>query len=188
MNKKITLKFWIVAGMVALAAISRFLPHPPNFTPVTGMALFGAAYFAKKYWAFIIPFVALWFSSLVLDNVVYAQYYDGFQWFSQPWVFVSLILITLLGAGFLKKVSIKNVVGTSLVASTVFFLVTNFGSWQMDIAGIYADDFAGLVACYAAGLPYFLNTIAGDLFYCGVLFGGYELIKQQVPQLQKNIV
>lgn len=185
MNKKLTLKFWVIAGMIVLAAISRFLPHPPNFTPITGMALFGAAHFAKKYWAIIIPFVALWLSSLVLDNVVYAQYYDGFQWFSQPWVFVSLVLIALLGTGLLRKISLKNVVGTSLIASALFFLVTNFGAWQMDITGIYANNFSGLMACYAAGLPFFFNTVAGDLFYCGVLFGGFEMVKQSAPQLQR---
>lgn len=184
MSKKLTLKFWVVASMVALAALSRFLPHPPNFTPITGMALFGAAYFAKKYWAFIIPFVALWLSSLVLDNIVLAHYYDGFQWFSQPWVFVGLVLITLLGTRLLKKVSFENVIGTSLLSSAIFFLVTNFGVWQMDAFGMYANDFSGLLACYLAGLPYFLNTVAGDLFYCGVLFGGYEFAKQQMPKLQ----
>jgi len=185
MNKKITLQFGIIAGMIGLAALSRFLPHPPNFTPITGMALFGAAYFMKKYWAFIIPFIALWGSSLVLDNVVYAQYYDGFQWFSQPWVFVSLIAITFLGTKTLQKISFGNLVGTSLVASTIFFLVTNFGSWQMDLMGIYADNFSGLLAAYSAGLPFFLNTLAGDLFYVGVLFGGYELVKQGLPQLNR---
>lgn len=186
MNKKIKLQFGIIAGMIALAAASRFLPHPPNFTPITGMALFGAAHFAKKYWAFIIPFAALWLSSLVLDNVFLAQYYTEFQWFSQPFVFASLALIVALGLFGLKKVTPANLIGTSLVASTVFFLVTNFGSWATDIMGLYPDNMNGLLACYTAGLPLFLNTLLGDLFYVGVLFGSYELVKNQLPQLTET--
>jgi len=185
MNKKITLQFGIIAGMIAMAAASRFLPHPPNFTPITGMALFGAAHFAKKYWAFIIPFVALWLSSLVIDNVFMAQYYTEFQWFSQPYVFAALAVIVAIGLFGLKKVSFTNVFTTSLVASTAFFLVTNFGSWAVNFGGLYANDLSGLIACYIAGLPLFLNTLLGDLFYVGVLFGGYELVKNQVPQLAK---
>ena len=87
MNRKLNLRFGIIVALIFLAALSRFLPHPPNFTPVGGMALFGAAYFARKYWAFIIPFLAIWLSNLVIDNIFLAQYYDGFQWFSQPFVF-----------------------------------------------------------------------------------------------------
>ena len=183
MNNKLTLKFGIIAGMIALAAASRFLPHPPNFTPITGMALFGAAHFTKKYWAFIIPFAALWLSSLVIDNIFMAQYYTEFQWFSQPYVFAALAMITAVGIVFLKKVSLKNLLGTSLLASTVFFLITNFGSWMMDFAGLYTDDISGLLTAFSAGLPFFLNTLIGDLFYVGVLFGGYELVKNRLSRL-----
>ncbi len=184
-NEKLTPGFAVVVLMILAAAATRFLPHPPNFTPITGMALFGAAYFAKKYWAIIIPFVALWFSSVILDNVIYAHYYDGFQWMSQPYVFLSMIAIVGLGFLSLKKITFGRLVGTSLVASTLFFLISNFGAWAMDISGIYPDTFAGLMACYAAGLPYFLNTIAGDLLYVGVLFGGFAWVANQRPDFAK---
>ena len=75
MNKRqpIILRTSIIIGMILFAAFSRLLPHPPNVTPISAMALFGAAYFGKKYWAILIPLAALWLSNLVLNNIVYAQ-------------------------------------------------------------------------------------------------------------------
>ena len=183
MNRKINLRFSLIALFIFLAAISRFLPHPPNFTPVGGMALFGAAYFAKKYWAFIIPFLAIWLSNLVIDNVFMAQYYEGFQWFSQPYVFISFALIAVMGLFLLKKINLKNLLVSSVLASSLFFLVTNLGSWFMDPMNLYADDFSGLVACMTAGIPFFWNTLIGDMFYVLVLFGSFEWIQSKFPQV-----
>ncbi len=180
-NQKINLPFIIISLFILLAAASRLLPHPPNFTPIGGMALFGAAYFSKKYWAFIIPFVALWLSDLFLNNVVYAnmfpEYYNGFVWFTQGgiWIYGAFTLITLLGMSSLKKIKTKNILLSSLAASILFFLITNFGVWAG--SGMYPKTLTGLGACMAAGVPYFWNTLAGDLFYVGLLFGSYALIQ-----------
>lgn len=183
MNRKLNLRFGLIVALIFLAVMSRFIIHIPNFTPIGGMALFGAAYFSKKYWAFIIPFIAIWLSNLVIDNVFMAQYYEGFQWFSQPYVFLSFAAITLLGFLTLKKISLKNLLGTSIIASGLFFLLTNFGAWMMDPMNMYPDNFAGLVACLSAGIPFFWNTLAGDLFFVLVLFGSFEWLQSRYPQL-----
>ena len=169
----------VIVVMILMAALSRLLPHPPNFTPIGGMALFGAAYFTKKHWAFLVPFLALWISDLVLNNIVYGAYYDGFSWMGMPLVYVAFLLIALMGQGLLKKVQAKNVVLASLIASALFFLVTNLGSWWMN--PMYPKSLLGIGEAYLAGLPFFFNTIAGDLFFSGVLFGGFELIQRQYP-------
>ncbi len=142
------------------------------------MALFGAAYLKKKHLAILIPFAALWISNLLLDNLVYGMYYDHFMWFSNPGVFLAFLFIVLLGFGMLKKVTAGKVFGASLAASILFFLVTNFFSWFS--FGMYSMDFAGLIACYTAAIPFFWNTLAGDLFFVLVLFGGYALVNGNV--------
>lgn len=192
MNKeKLNVKAGVIIAMIFGAACFRFIDIAPNFSPIAGMSLFGAAYFSRKYLALIIPFLALWFSNLILDNVFYAQYYDSFQWFSQPYVFLGFGAIVLLGFGLLKKISFGRVIGASLSASVVFFLISNFGAWLGD--PIYTKDLTGLLSAYAAGLPFifnsgaehyfFLNGVIGDLFYTGLLFGGYELVKIGFPKL-----
>ncbi len=181
MTIKLNKKTFFLAGIVVLAAMSRLLPHPPNFTPIGGMALFGAAYFSKKYWAFLVPLIALWISDLVLNNVLYAAYFDGFSWMGIPMVYAALILIVLMGKGLLKKIKTGNLLFASVLASAIFFLVTNLGSWWMD--PIYPKTAIGIIEAYVAGIPFFWNTLAGDLFYTTVLFGGFELIKKVYPTL-----
>ena len=188
MNKKATQLRWFVLGtLVLLAALSRLLPHPPNFTPIGGMALFGAAYFSRKYLAFLVPILAFWMSDLVLNNVVYAAYFESFSWFSQAlaWSCVAMILIVLVGRTLLKKVRPMALLGSSLLASVIFFLLSNFGVWASGT--MYPMTLEGLVACFAAGIPFFGNTIAGDLVYTTILFGGFELLKSQLPYLQRQV-
>ncbi len=185
MNKnERNVKWLLVGGMVFLAAMSRLLPHPPNFTPIGGMALFGAAYFSRKYLAFLVPFLAFWVSDLVLNNVVYAAYFEGFVWFSQPflWSAAAMLLIVGVGSVLLKKVNPKLLMGCSLLASVLFFLISNFGVWASGT--MYPMTTEGLMAAYVAGIPYFGYTIAGDLAYTAVLFGGFELLKRELPSLK----
>ena len=184
-NNKFNLRFGVIVLMIIAAAASRFMPHPPNFTPIGGMALFGAAYFAKKYWAYLIPFLALWFSDLIMNNIVYAEYQTGFTWITSfaLFNFLAFGLIVFLGSNVLKKINLPNVIGASVAGSLIFFLVTNFGTWYADPFNMYADDFGGLAAAITAGLPLFWNTLAGDLVYVGVLFGGFELVKNVYPRL-----
>lgn len=184
MNRdKLNLRFGLVALMILMAALSRLLPHPPNFTPIGGMALFGAAYFTKKYWAFLIPILSLWLSNLIIDNVVYAHFYDSFVWFNAytTWVYVAFILIALMGMATLKQVNPRRLLGVSVLASVLFFLVTNFGHWLAD--PMAPKNFGGLIAAYIAGIPFFWNTLIGDLFYVVVLFEGFELVSRRYPQL-----
>ncbi|MCB0571763.1 MAG: hypothetical protein KDC66_18470 [Phaeodactylibacter sp.] len=188
MSNKIQIRFGIITLMILAAALSRLLPHPYNFTPIGAIGLFGAAHFSKKQYSFIIPFAALWLSDLLLNNLVYARMYpqfyqEGFVWFSQLAVGVYLGFALIIGMGIvlLRKVQVPNLLAASILASTVFFLVTNFGSWMAD--PMYPKTATGLTAAYAAGLPFFWNTLLGDLFYTAVLFGAYEWAQRRIPAL-----
>lgn len=185
MNKSINIRFGIIALLVLVAALSRLLPHPYNFTPIGAMGLFGAAYFSKRYLAFLVPFAAMWVSDLILNNVVYAkmypEFYNGFQWWGHASVYLSFGVIVMLGFVLLRKARVVNVLIASLLASIVFFLITNFAVWMG--SPMYPQNAVGLIACYAAGLPFFGNTLLGDLFYSGVLFGAFELLKVRFPKL-----
>jgi hypothetical protein len=183
-KNKITLRFGVISAIILLAAMSRLIPHPANFAPIGGMALFGATYYSKRYWVFIIPIVSMWLADLVLNNVVYARYFDHFVWFYQGcyWTYVAFILIGLIGFVTLKKIKIQNLILASLLASIVFFLLSNFGVWAS--TNMYPKNVSGLIACYTAGLPFFKNTIMGDLVYTGVLFGAFEFAQRRIPVLQ----
>ena len=184
-KNKINLRFGILAVIVLTAAMSRLLPHPSNVTPVGAMALFGGAYFMKRWQSLIMPLVAMWLSDLVLNNVIYKAYNPNFTLFTEGGIFIysSIALMVILGWVLLKKVKPMHVVVASLLGSTLFFLITNFGAWYVDPFNIYAETIDGLGLSYLAGLPYFLNTLAGDVLWCTVLFGGFEWAQKRFPAL-----
>lgn len=170
--KKINPNFWVVTLMVFAAAFVRLLPHPPNFAPIAAMALFGGAYFNKKSFAFIIPLMAMFLTDAII----------GF--YSTAWLtYLSFALIVVLGILMLKKVSVKKLIFASITASVSFFAITNFGVWAL--GSLYPKTPAGLMESYIAAIPFFQNSLIGDLFFVGVMFGAYELIKYKVPALAK---
>ncbi|MGA1030396.1 MAG: DUF6580 family putative transport protein [Flavobacteriaceae bacterium] len=143
-----------VMGIIVLAVVTRLIPHPPNFAPITGIALFSGTYFANKRWALLLPllclfitYVFLGFHSLML--VVYASF-----------------LLISAAAQWMQKVRFISVLG----ASVFFFLTSNFGVWYL----YYPHTWEGFMQCYTLAIPFFGNTLAGDLFYTAALFYSAE--------------
>lgn len=97
-------------------------------------------------------------------------------------VYGSFLLSGLIGLLIKKHKTIFTVVGGSLLSSVLFFLITNFAVWA-DPRSFYPQGIEGLLASYTAGLPFFRNTILGDLFFSGLFFGGYELLKIVISKI-----
>ncbi|MEX2597707.1 MAG: DUF6580 family putative transport protein [Salibacteraceae bacterium] len=175
-NKRI----FVLAAIIIVAALTRLIPHPMNFTPLGAMALFGSAYFGRKGLGLLITMIAWMVSDLVLNNLVYASS-GGFTLFTEGalYIYGSIVLIYLLGKHVLNKVSIGRMLVGSVSASVIFFIVSNLGVWASGT--MYPLSVEGLVACYAAAIPFFQNTLAGDLAYAGLLFFLYErFLKSQM--------
>ena len=174
------MKLRLALALILLAAITRlslnFLPYPPhNFSPIAAMGLFGAAVFNRRWMALAVPFAALFLSDLILNNLIYSQYYSSFTLITSWWIYAAFGLVMFAGWAMLRqKASPSRVVSASLIASAVFFLVTNFSVWASGL--MYTKDAAGLLTCYAAGLPFLGNTILGDLFFSTALFGVYSWV------------
>ena len=154
----------IIPLIILMAAITRIIPHPPNFTPIIAMGLFGGAYIQNRSLAVIIPIGAMFLSDLILGlhGTVY-------------WVYGSLLLVVLLGMLLVNKVNIKNCILCVLSSAFLFFAITNFGVWIT--SGYYPKNINGIITCYTLALPFFGNTLAGSLFYSAIMFGGYELVR-----------
>jgi len=155
---------------VLVAAALRLVPHPPNFTPIGAMALFGGAYLGRRALAFAAPLGALLLSDLVLG------FYHG-----MATVYFSVALIVIIGWLSLQRISVLRVGVAAVASSVLFFAITNFGMWLF--SGFYPRTVAGLEACYVAAIPFFQNTVAGDLFYAALLFGGFKIAELLVPRL-----
>ncbi len=176
----------LLAGLILVAALTRLLPHPPNFSPVEAIALFGGAYFASRRWALMVPLLAMFVSDLALGLIRGGIYFDYFANAGFWLVYVCIALSTVLGFGLRGRVGGTRVLGYSLLGSALFFLVTNFGAWLG--SPMYPQTVAGLAAAYVAGIPFLQWTVLGTLFYSALLFGGFVLLRARVPALRARTV
>lgn len=101
--------------------------------------------------------------------------HDSFQWAGHPATWLGFAAVFLIGRLGLGQIRAPRVAGFAILSSVVFFLLTNFVSWQL-APELYSRDFAGLIACYTAGLPFFGGTIAGDLFYSAAIFTVWHFV------------
>lgn len=164
-------RFFGALILVLVAAAMRLVPHPPNFSPIAAMALFGAAAFDRKFLAIILPLAALLLSDLVIG------FHD-----QMAAVYGSIILVELLGLWVLRSSnrSPLRLVATALSASMIFFLVTNLSVWAF--SGMYERTGAGLISCFVAALPFLQNSVAGDLVFTGALFGAWALVERTLAK------
>lgn len=155
------------------AILFRLIPHPWDVTPLAAMFLFSGATFRSKARSLLVPLAALLISDYAVDLLLY---HGAYHWFS-PFTWAGFLLIGLLGWTLRGKFNWAKIGGASLAGSTIFFLVTNFGVWLAWT--MYPRTAAGLTASYAAGLPFYGNSLLGDLFFSAVMFGSYYWLFQR---------
>ena len=150
----------VLFSFVLIAALTRLVPHPPNFAPITAMSLFAGAYFTRKQLAFIVPLLAMLISDLFL----------GFYTIS-IFVYLSFAVITWMGQQ-QNKVTPKIV----LLGSVLFFLISNLGVWLLH----YPKTIDGLVTCFTLAIPFFATSLIGDIFYSVILVFGFSAINKRL--------
>jgi uncharacterized protein DUF6580 len=156
-----------------LSMLTRFIPHIPNFSPVFGALLFAGAYIKKRdsIW---FPVVVLALSDYLLTTFVYQMHLG----WSELITWGGFAVVAILGWWLRSGVTVRKFTAAALAGPTAFFFISNFGvwlGWKM-----YPRTWAGLVACYAAGLPFYRNSIVSSLLFGAVLFGLYELYLRRV--------
>lgn len=165
--------------LILFAALSRVIPHPPNFTPIAAIALFSGVYLNKRL-AFAIPIIAMFISDLILG------FHSGMLWVYGSFVIITL-LARLVGQTFLSVTMGKKIAylfSAALASSVIFFIITNFGVW---LSGYYGLDLKGIAECYAAAIPFFRNSLLGDLAYVTLMFGIYGLILHFTPRRETDL-
>ena len=184
---KKNLRSILLIAVILIGISCTFFIEIPNFSPLGAVCLLGAAYFSQKKFAFILPLALMWLVHLYLNNVVYAEYFDSIELVGVPSVYLSILIMVLIGTVMLKKVNFINVMGSALLAAFAFYLVTNFFSWLGN--PVYPRSFVGLMESYQAGIPFFRNgTLPANLIFTPILFGIFELLDKKVvlPYLSKN--
>ena len=148
----------VIFAIMVVAILARLVPHAPNFTPVTAIALFGGFYCSNKILGYILPLAIMVISDLFL----------GFSSIS-IFVYAAFLFVSFIGTQ-TKKLSVWSVI----LGSFSFFVITNFGVWLLG----YPKTWIGFAECYTLAIPFFRNSLLGDLFYSGVMIFGFQLIQK----------
>ena len=155
-NKKET----VLISFIIVAVLVRLLPHPPNVAPIPAVALFAGTHFSSKHWAVLMPILAM----LVTDIFL------GFFMIT-PVVYLAFVGVIALGF-VIKKMNI----GSVLLSSLLFFLVTNLGVWFLH----YPLTTEGFITCFILAIPFFGYSIVGDLFFSAALIFGYRFASKRL--------
>ena len=158
-----------IAALIVVGMVARFLPYPPNFSPIGAIALFAGATLGAKFRAALIPLAAMLLS----------DYWLGMHAL-MPVVYGCFLFNVWLGSRIQSRLKPLSVFGVSVAGSVVFFAVTNAACWYVG----YPHTWAGLLSCYTLAIPFFQNTLAGDLFFTTVLFGSLGLAQWRFPVLR----
>lgn len=138
--------------IILVVTLSRLIPHYPNMTAIGASSIWLAYSFPKKYYALVIPVLALFISDMLL----------GFH-NQMLWVYGATLLTSFILIKNSVEFSVKSLTESSLITAVLFFIITNFGVWFT--GGFYSSDIQGLAQCFVAGIPFAVNDILGTLFY-----------------------
>ena len=145
-------------SLILILALSRLIPHPPNFTPIIAVAILSGYFFKNIY----ISFATLLITMLLADAFI--GFYENIFF-----VYLSLLLIAFIFYKISEKINFKNLFIYGFIGSLVFFIVSNFGVWALGSPGVqeiaYDKSLNGLVECYILAIPFFGNTFLSTVIF-----------------------
>jgi hypothetical protein len=158
--RSLSAHFLAFLALVVLVLLSRWIPHPANFTAIISMAIFSGSFWANKSFRFVAPLIAMGISDLVFG------FYPGIEM-----NYLAVALCVLLAPAL--EASLQTVLTRSALASVVFFFVSNLGVWIF--AGLYPQTLEGLKICFVMAVPFYPATLASALIFSALCFAFYRL-------------
>lgn len=164
-------KALLILVLVGLGVGCRLLHYPPNFSPMAAIALFSGFYFPKK-WVIFLPIIPMIISDAFLG------FYELPLMLS---VYGSFALIAFFGNFLKKKAAFGYIFLAAFISSAIFFLITNFAVWLF--TNWYPHSASGLLNCFYLALPFYRNTVVGDLLFTGLIFGAHRSLSWRLRYL-----
>lgn len=182
----------LAIGVIAVVAmLGRGLSEAlPNVAPIAAAALLAGYVVGRRLGRPLLAMAVPMLAMLISDVLWFGTYELGVM----ATVYAAFLACALLGR-FMKRASWWRVGGLSLIGSGLFFVSTNLAVWAF--TPWYPQTAAGLAACFTAALPFLKYTVLGDLFFAGMMFGGYAIVCRtievsrtaslDVPQVQARM-
>lgn len=155
--------------LIAVAVTGRMVWHPAQVAPVAAAALFAGFYLRSRWLALCVPLAAMALSDAWIGVYNYKI---------MTAVYLGLCVPVLLATILRRDLSLPRLIGCSLLASVVHFVLSNGAEWAY--GSMYTHDAEGLALCFYQALPFFRNTMAGDLLWTSVFFAVHGLIANRL--------
>mgnify|MGYP000990994800 FL=1 len=149
----------VCIGIFIAICVSRFIPHPPNFTSLIALSFYVPALLGRKY----IPAIIL---SFAFTDIIIG-YHTGTHW-----TWGSVFVIGLISKYFNKNINLR--LGGALLGACIFFLITNFGVW---VSGMYGHTLQGMISCYILAIPFFSYSLISTILFSMLIETGCKLYK-----------
>ena len=160
----------LILGIIIIGVMTRLMPHPPNFTPVLSFALLSSVY-SKNNLGIFIPI------SIMLISDIYLGSHGAIIW-----VYSALFVIYLFGYYFVKNISFKNILISSIASSFIFFIISNLGVWFIG----YPKTIEGFIQCYVLAIPFYKNTLLSVILYSSIIHVCYVFITEKLLALDNK--
>lgn len=180
-NITIFLMILVVTAFRLLVTFNSDALQFANFTAIGAVALFGGAYFKDNLKAFAFPLLSLLISDFVLYTTIYRQYVDMLL-VQEIYTYLAIALMVLVGKLMLKKVTVVNLLASTIAITLIHWIVSDFGSWYKN--PLFTQDFAGYWNCLVKAIPFEIRFLEGTLIYGAILFGAFEILKAKYPVLK----
>ena len=164
------IKVILICAIIFLVSLTRIFPHPPNFTPILALAIFGGAYLPNRITAISLPIISMFISDLIIG--FHSQIFT---------VYATIILLSILGH-LMKTKNFKNFAITGFTGSLIFFIITNFSVWLG--GSLYPLTIDGIIQCYIMAIPFFHNTLISTILFLTILFFGYTFAEKKISNLK----
>lgn|GEM_PF-548098 len=165
---KIKINQSLVTKILTAGAVlaSRFIGLIPNFSPLGSLGFFQHNFI-------------LFMGQILIFDWFFSGLYHGF-------IFTYLGFASYYVLGLLAKDKPKKQLLLLPLASFLFFLISNFGVWWY----WYPHSWQGLLTCYTLAVPFYRNTLLGDVFFGGMIlsfsiFKNFSVVKVKKLVLAK---
>ena len=154
------MKFFLTSiSIFIILGVSRFIPHPPNFTSLIALSFYVPVLLGLRY----LPILLISFA--ITDLII------GYHTVTH-WTWGSIFLIGLISPIFARNITSR--VSGAILGACIFFLITNFGVWT---SGMYGHTLEGIILCYTLAIPFFTYSIISTLFFSAIIEIFYNIFK-----------
>jgi hypothetical protein len=173
--------------LIAVATITKIICAPnlslSGFSPIVAIALFSGMIVKDKEASFLLPLLALIVSDVIIQVLYKIGLFDFAGFYKYQYINYALILLTTLIGWALQGKKLGSIFAGSIIAPTLFFLLSNLSVWYFSTHTLYSNDFKGLMACYTAALPFYARALTATIIFLPLILGAYNYIVKAKPRL-----